>query len=273
MARVAAGMPGNEFCGRLALPLPSYPQVVGGLADIASPAFKAFKRWRQAPGTTLTSRALLAEWRALGEEKRLAFERGEVPDSGETRPAQGSAKPVPPKSSAATFLQEQQRKQLQPRVLSPERPQQQRASKKRKEAVPVVQIPLPSFPRWTGPSGPAAGAFASCDQRRRELEEKVRARDSTVSVASSTRLDFADVQAQVTAPTLSFDWHAAPDKDIDDVDVEEAIGEDLGPELEVDLPAATGGNKTDLRTLLRDQAERKSSAKRFSALIAAKAAG
>lgn len=118
-------------------------QEAGSSAQILiSPAFRAFARSRRAEVQeaqgTLSRGVLLAEWKALSPEARTAFE-----GSGPSAKQPGSS--IPGRSSAAAFLREQQQKAKQPRQADPAA--QAQPKKRRKEAVPELQLPVPTFRR------------------------------------------------------------------------------------------------------------------------------
>lgn len=230
-------------------------QDAGSSAKIlTSPAFRNFARSRRGEAQdaqgTLSRGALLAEWRALSQEARTAFE-------GSGPPAKQPGSSISGQSSAAAFLRQQQQKAKQPRPV--DSTAQAQPKKRRKEAVPEVQLPAPAFPRY--PAEPPAGREA----RRRELAESLRlqtsSRGSEVSVVASHSVDLAEVQAHVTAPTLSFDWSANLDALSDEDEAREAAP------LEVDVPTEVD-NSGGVRGLLRDQLARHVSAARVTALIA-----
>lgn len=231
------------------------------ISTMKSPAFRSFLRQRRAEDSALlTQGQRLAEWRGLSSEERAAFECGEpgACDRGSCTPDRSAARP-----SAADFLRLQQKKQLlavaRPRSPTP----WQQPKKKRKDAIPQVLLPTPTFQRRA--VEPPAGR----DMRRKELAQTLRvqasAKGSAVSVATSHSVDLAEVQARATAPTLSFDWPVAAAED------EEANTCDSA-QLEVDLPSEAENSGAGMRGILREQLTRNVSAVRVTALLA-KASG
>lgn len=242
----------------------------------ASPAFKAFvKKRRSESAAALTSGALVAEWKELSEDARVAFtatpaaERGgaakpaiarQLTSTSPARTTEGSGRGAAGVSAARGFFLEQQKKQVllaatRPRPPSPtSRPQQKR---QRKDALPALQLPSPNFPRRLSDSAAERG------ERRKELAESLKTqageRGSAVSVASSHNVDLEEANACLQAPKLSFDW-APPASDDDD----EAAAGDCDA-LEVDVPVEEHGGCA--RNVLRKELLRNISATRMQTML------
>lgn len=220
-------------------------------ADTASAgksAFSAFVKQRRAGGGAGSSLlALQREWKSMSPDERASFEQEAV----EHRKSGAE-------STAATFLRQQQRKQLSCAATRPLPAAEPRACKRRKDsAAPAVAVPVPTplFPK-------AGGAALHAEQKERRqglvttLRAQVQERGAQVTAPASHDTDLEVAAEQVGAPTLSFDWHS---------DVEEPdAAEEEEDALEVRLPdrgtAAT-------RDLLRQELTRKASIAQVRSLV------
>lgn len=200
---------------------------------------------------------LQADWKCMDDEERNAF------SCSHSISSVGSGE-----NATADFLRKQQRRQVlvvgSVPLVRLESSRSTTQAKKRRVGAAVSSLSAPFFPKTPCTGSNGEGGAADENSRRKELalslKQKTSASGSRVSVQSSYGADLERMNAQLNAPTLSFDWDCPAEEEV----CANLEGDCLS-DLAVDLPQTTERGGT--RSLLRQELVRHISAAQVRELV------